>query len=129
MFGVFFPVLSVASKCYNTLQIFCSSASAAQMLDAMEDVVCRLWHQISKISLLRIMRGFFCSDLFQSLKNITRIPTMFCFSAPAAEMSQISRLQLNVVLWSIARPKWQSNDLMPSGICSALFQSLQKSTP
>jgi hypothetical protein len=100
------------------------------MLDAMEDVVCRLWHQISKISLLRIMRGFFCSDLFQSLKNITRIPTMFCRLVSAAQMPQMLHIYpVHVVLWTIVKSKLKEKQDHVQRAASAplcqLFQNLQ----
>ena len=64
------------------------------------------------------MFGFFCSAPFHCLEHSTQRRSMFYFSVPAAQMSQVPRLLLCIVLWSIARPKLHDYHRMPSGFCS-----------
>jgi hypothetical protein len=99
--------------------MFCSSASAAQILDP-EGYL--LGIKNPKYHMSPMMRGFFCS-LFQCLKYHADTADVLLFCP------QTSRLNLDVVLQSNAILKVRQANNMSGSFCSAHFQSVQKSTP
>ena len=129
MFGVFSSVLSADSKMFQNARWSALLLLPLKYWNFKGHVFCRLGQQRSKIRSLLVMFCFYCSALFHCLKILFGA-TLFSLSMSAAQMSQIPRLLLYVVFWSIARPKRQKpqSHAQQLLLCSAL-SNLSKYLP